>query len=303
MIQLKYITEKDVVENLKMEELMNILEDAFIEYGEGRAQSSARDRIFTGTSFLNTMPAYIEKYGIAGLKSYVASVNGIKFVVILYLLEDPENFFVLDAGRLGQMRTGALPGMVTRRLMKNRKEDTKFLLIGSGFQAETQLESMKVALKLDEASVYSRNLDHAEKFARDMSQKLSMKVNVEKSLSNIKNYNVINSVTNTKEPIITEGNAPENYHLNLIGSNLPNRREASVEVMRKTDLIIVEHMEQAMKESAEIQDLAGSNRLMELKEFMRESPENVKRTAFKSMGIGLEDIVAGYLVVKNMGLI
>ena len=82
---MKFITEKDVENNLRMKELMDILEDAFVEYGEGRADASPRDRLFTGSAFLNTMPAYIDKYGIAGLKTYVAGVNGTKFVVMFSL--------------------------------------------------------------------------------------------------------------------------------------------------------------------------------------------------------------------------
>ncbi len=91
--------------------------------------------------------------------------------------------------------------------------------------------------------------------------------------------------------------------MNLIGANLLNRREVSSDVMRSSDLVIVEHMGQAMLESAEIQDVNGSEKLMELKDFIREGPIQSRRSVFKTMGIGLEDIVAGYLVVKNMGLI
>ncbi len=300
---MKFITEKDVENNLRMKELMDILEDAFVEYGEGRADASPRDRLFTGSAFLNTMPAYIDKYGIAGLKTYVAGVNGAKFVVMFSLTEDPENFFVVEANRLGQMRTGALPGMVSRKLLKDHKSDVKFLLIGSGYQAETQLESMKIALDLDEAAVYSRTTAHAEEFAKKMREKISMDIRVENSRENFRNYNVINSVTNAKDPVITEKNAPEYYHMNLIGANLLNRREVSSDVMRSSDLVIVEHMGQAMLESAEIQDVNGSEKLMELKDFIREGPIQSRRSVFKTMGIGLEDIVAGYLVVKNMGLI
>ena len=300
---MKFITEKDVENNLRMKELMDILEDAFIEYGEGRAGASPRDRLFTGSAFLNTMPAYIDKYGIAGLKSYVAGVNGSKFVVMFYLTEDPENFFVLEANRLGQMRTGALPGMVSRRLLKDRKADSKFLLVGSGYQAETQLEAMKIALELKEAAVYSRSADHAEAFAEKMRKKLDMDIKVETNTANFKNYNVFNTVTNAKDPIITEKNAPEYFHMNLVGANLLNRREVSNEVMRNSDLVIVEHMGQAMLESAEFQDVNGSEKLIELKDFVREGSIPAKRSVFKTMGIGLEDIVAGYLVAKNMGLI
>ncbi len=300
---MKHITEEDVRNNLKMDELMDMLEDSFLEYSEGHAEASSRDRIFTGTGVLNSMPASIQKYGIAGMKAYYANPEGSQFVVLLFRENDPQNYFVIDAGHLGQMRTGALPGMVSRKIFKERMKSVDFLLIGSGYQAETQLEAMKIALNLDNAAVYSRNNEHAKKFKEKMEKKLSIDINVEESRSNISRYNVINSVTNTKEPIIDHTNVPDSYHMNLIGANLPNRREVSSDVMRLSDLVIVEHAEQAMKESVEIQDVIGQDKLVELKEFMREGEGNTERSIFKTMGIGLEDIVAGYLVIKNMELL
>lgn len=300
---MKYITEEDVTKNLKMSELMDILEDSFREYGYGHADSSPRDRIFTGSGFLNTMPAYIEKYGIAGLKTYMATASVSQFVVIIFPIENPKDYFVIDAGRLGQMRTGALPGMVSRKILKDKKSNVDFLLIGSGYQAETQLEAMVNSLNLESAHVYSRNIEHAKKFIEKMEKQLSIDIKIEESRNNISKYNVINTVTNTKDPIIDHKNVPEKYHMNLVGANLATRREISTEVMKKSDLVIVEHSEQAIKESSEIQDIVGQDKVVDLKEFMLEDTIQSERSIFKTMGIGLEDIVAGYLVLKNMDLI
>lgn len=296
---MKHITEEDVRANLKMGPLMDLLEDSFMEFGEGHAESSARDRIFTGSGVLNSMPASIQKYGIAGSKIYYANPENSKFVVIIFREKDPENYFVIDAGFLGQMRTAALPGMVSRKILKVRK-DIDFLLIGSGLQAETQLEAMAIALNLEKASIYSRNTEHAKKFIEKMQKKLSLDLKIEESRKNISKYNVINTVTNTKEPIIDHTNVPNTYHMNLVGANLPNRREVSGEVMRLSDLVVVEHAEQAVKESVEIQDVMGQDKLIELKAFIREGTPTTERSIFKTMGIGLEDIMAGYMVLKNM---
>jgi len=72
-------------------------------------------------------------------------------------------------------------------------------------------------------------------------------------------------------------------------------------VMNSADLIIVEHLDQAMKESAEIMSVKDKNKIVELKDFMNGKGGKGKRTIFKSMGIGLEDIVAARIVAKNMG--
>ncbi|MGP6207745.1 ornithine cyclodeaminase [Cuniculiplasma sp. SKW3] len=292
-----YITENEVKENLPMEELVNELEMALVDYGRGDAFSSARNRIYTGESFLNTMPAHWKRYGLSGLKTYIAGRNGVKFVVILFQEKDPDNFFVIEADRLGQMRTGALPAVVTKRI----RPEGNFLLIGSGFQAETQLEAMATTLKLEEAGVFSKNTGHATKFANYMSSKLGIKIMVLKNISNLKDFQIISTVTNSQIPFLRKDAMPEKFHLNLVGANLKNRAEATPEVMNMADLIVVEHMEQAMNESAEIESVNDKNRIVEVKDFMTGGKMKGERTIFKTMGIGLEDIVAGRIVAKNLG--
>ncbi len=292
-----FINEREVRENLSMEELSSDLEIAFRDCGKGDAIASSRDRIYTGSSFLNTMPAYWKRYGISGLKTYYAGKNGVKFVVIIFQDKNPEDFFVVEADRLGQMRTGALPGVVT----KNTGIKGDFLLIGSGYQAETQMEAMVKILGLEKAWVYSRNPSHARNFAEKMSSTLNTDIEVVENLQNLERFSIITTMTSSKDPVIREKIKGDEFHLNLVGANLMNRSEASPEVMNSADLIIVEHLEQAMKESAEIMSVNDKNKIVELKAFMNGKESKGKRTIFKSMGIGLEDIVAARIVAKNMG--
>lgn len=292
-----YITENEVKMNLPMDELVNDLEVAFTDYGNGNSFSSPRDRIYTGESFLNTMPAHWKRYGISGLKTYISGKRGVKFVVILFQEKNPEEFFVIEADKLGQMRTGALPAVVTKKL----NVPGEFLLIGSGFQAETQMEAMVNTLKLKRASVYSRNAEHANKFAQRMSQKLGIVIDPLRDISDLSQFKIISTVTNSKEPFLMKSAMPERYHLNLVGANLMNRSEATPEVMNSADLIIVEHREQAMNESAEIRSVKDANKIVELRDYMAKEIKTGQRTIFKSMGIGLEDIVAGRIVAKNLG--
>ncbi|MCL4346164.1 MAG: ornithine cyclodeaminase [Candidatus Thermoplasmatota archaeon] len=292
-----YITEQEVRENLQMDELVKDLEVAFTDYGRGDAQASPRDRIYTGESFLNTMPAYWKRYGLAGLKTYIAGRNGVKFVVIMFQEKDPDNFFVIEADRLGQMRTGALPAAVTKKVHGGGD----FLLIGSGFQAETQMEAMALTVKLERASVYSRNHDHASRFVDKMSALLGIEISVCGNLSEVRNFQIITAVTNSSSPFLRKDMMPEKYHLNLVGANLKNRSEAAPDLMNSADIIVVEHLEQALRESAEVESVTERNRIVELRDLMAGNRKIGGKTVFKSMGIGLEDIVAGRIVARNMG--
>ncbi len=295
-----HITEEEVRKNLHMGELISELETAFRDYGTGDAESSARNRIFTGTGFLNTMPAFWRRHDLSGLKAYLGSAAGARFVVLVFRESNMDDYFVLDADRLGQMRTGALPAMVTSKIPGLGK-DPSFLLLGAGYQAETQLMGMKEAMGLTEAHVYSRTREKAESFSKKMEKELGIKIHVVDNLKNLSDFRVISTITTSKEPLITLENLPEKVHLNLCGANLKFRAETSPEAISKMDLVILEHQEQSMLESAEVEHVIGTEKAVELKDFIQDPVFHGKRSAFKTMGIGLEDLVAAYIVLRNMG--
>ena len=304
--EMYYVTEKEVEENLPMREIIDELEKSFIEYGKGQAQSSPRERnILEGTVF-NTMPAISTRLGLAGMKTYIAGRNGAHFVVLLFDTSSDKLIAVLEANKLGQIRTGALPAMVTRHLVTGKGHT--FTLIGSGFQAETQLRGILEVIDVNEVRVHSRTFEHARKFPEKYSRETGVEIRAFEDVGNaLKNATVVSSMTDSNNAIFSRSHLGDAYHVNLAGGNLPMRQEAADDVLSESDLVVVEHLEQALMESGEIIHLSQMKeaaKMVELKDFMirKDDYKGSKRTVFKSMGIGLEDIAAGYIVLKNMGL-
>lgn len=300
---MKYITEEQVLENLKMEEVIDAVRDAFTEYAEGRASFSPRDRLRSKGILLNTMPAVLDKSHIAGLKSYIAGRNGAKFVVIVFDTEKFELKGVVEANRLGQMRTGAVPAIVTSMLTDRKEID--FALLGTGYQAETQLEAMAALFKLRSVRVFSRNPDHVREFASRFSEKFSLDIQgVHSAEECVRNAEVISTITDSSEPLFGPGPLGENFHINLAGGNLPARKEVGNDVLDKAELVVVEDMRQALNESGEIIDFyeQGAGRIIELSDLMREPAKysGFKRTVFKSMGVGLEDIATADILLNRL---
>lgn len=301
-----YISEDEVNRNLRMDEVVDALEEAFVHYGNGNAMASERDRIILDGTIYNTMPAIDTKLGIAGMKAYIAGKTGARFVVLMFNRNDNELLAVIEADRLGQIRTGALPAMASRILVKGRNHS--LAIIGSGFQAETQLHGMLTQFDLDIVKVYSRNFTHARKFAEEMSKKFGIEIKAEETANAaLKDSTLINSITNSNEAIFSRKDLGDEYHVNLCGGNLPMRQEAADNVLSMSDLVVTEHLDQSLKESGEIihfvKDHGGKP--VELKDVVinREKYQGKNRTVFKSMGIGLEDIATGYLLLKNMKLL
>lgn len=305
---MKYIGEKDVEENLGMKETIDILEEAFESLAEGSSFSRPRERIqFEGTVF-NTMPGVFNKYHMAGLKTYIANRKGSHFVVLVFDTRNSDLIAVIEANKLGQIRTGALPAMVTRRMVPNGSHG--LCIVGSGYQAETQLEGMLNAFDLDSITVYSRTFGNAEKFARRMSDKFKVDIKAHEQITSaLRDATIVNSITDSNDPIFSRKDLGDEYHVNLCGGNLPMRREAAEDVMLDSDMIVVEDVEQALRESGEIIGLAERHpekkmvQLVDLMKMDRSKYSSLRKTVFKSMGIGLEDVAAAYALFRNMKIL
>ncbi|MEM0158229.1 MAG: ornithine cyclodeaminase [Thermoplasmataceae archaeon] len=301
-----YITEQEVEQNLTMDDAINILKEAFTDFGKGKAMASPRDRIIMDGVVYNTMPAVWVSKHIAGMKTYIAGKEGAHFVVLVFDTISNDLIAVIEANRLGQVRTGALPAMVSQMVLKERSQ--RVSILGSGFQAETQLQGILEVFDPEWVRVYSRNYNHAVSFAKRMTEKFGREVIPSKSVAEaLGDATLITSITDSRDPIFSAKDLGEHYHINLCGANLPMRREASDDVLYTSDIVIVEHLDQAMRESAEImglKQLHPRKEIVELKDFILQQKQGeYGKSVFKSMGIGLEDIAAAYALLKRMSII
>ena len=70
----------------------------------------------------------------------------------------------MEANHLGQIRTGAASGYATD-LLANPEAET-LGVIGSGFQARTQVEAIRAVRPIKTVRVWSRSEEKRRKFAR-----------------------------------------------------------------------------------------------------------------------------------------
>jgi ornithine cyclodeaminase/alanine dehydrogenase-like protein (mu-crystallin family) len=90
------------------------------------------------------MAAVDRELGLAGAKLYAATSNGATFVLCLFDAESSELVAVIEADRLGQLRTGAASGVAARHLAKSGARTLG--VIGCGHQAETQVACIRAAV-------------------------------------------------------------------------------------------------------------------------------------------------------------
>jgi alanine dehydrogenase len=299
-----FITEREVSVNFDMKTAIDAMNDCFAEYFKGSAGADSRQRTFSDGSVLSTMPAFMNKYRITGLKTYIGTKDNARFVVLLFDTITTELLAVIEANRLGQVRTGAVTALATSIL---HGKISTFTLVGSGFQAETQLEGIMSISNPEEVRVYGRTKEHGRDFAGRMTERFGRKIVYFQDLRKaLDGADVISCITSAHQPIIEDLSFLHSYHLNLGGSNVLSRREVSEQVVDGAQLVVVEHLEQALKESSEISDFVGKGgKAVELKEVVgsKDKFKGFKKTIFKSMGIGLEDIASAYYLLKKMDLL
>src|ERR1700733_12122131 len=170
-----YISEEEVLTLLPMSKAVELVEGAFHHLADGTAVNHPRRRIILPTgAVLHYMAAGMPDY--FGLKAYsVHAKTGAHFEVLLYRSTDGMPLATLEANHLGQIRTGAASGVATKYLA--REDASVAAIIGSGFQAETQLEAVANARKLREVRVWSRKRERREEFAKRCAEKFKLNVN------------------------------------------------------------------------------------------------------------------------------
>jgi ornithine cyclodeaminase/alanine dehydrogenase-like protein (mu-crystallin family) len=302
-----YLREEDVERLLAMGDLIPAVEEAFRLLAEGKAVNRPRDRVILGKEVLHVMSAGIPELGVMGLKSYATTPQGTRFVVLLYSTRGGELLAVIEADRLGQLRTGAASAVATKYM--SRPESGSIGIIGTGKQARTQLAGVCAVRPIALVKAYSRNPDRCAAFAEEMIQALGVQVEPVGSAEEAgEGVDIIITATTASQPVLQGGWLRPGVHINAIGSNWAHKQEVDVETVSRSNIVVVDSREQARIESGDLIAAVQAGKLnwedvVELADVVagrvpgRRSPEEI--TLFESQGIALEDVAAARMVYER----
>jgi len=294
-----HLTEENVLATLSMPKAIELVEQAFRQLADGTAINHPRRRIVLPTgSVLHYMAGATPDY--FGTKVYSTSPkSGAHFEVLLFRASDGVPVANLEANHLGQIRTGAASGVATKFLA--RKDAKIAAVIGSGFQAETQLEAISKVRSFSEVRVWSRKSDRRAEFARRCASRFGLNVRAtETARECVEGADVVVTMTSSREPVLESSWIAPGTHINAAGANWADRRELPPDlILNRGALVTVDAADVAQLEAGPEYSSA-----IELKEIVKDaaSGRNPGRTSadqitiFKSQGLGVEDIaVAGYI--------
>jgi alanine dehydrogenase len=301
-----FLDEPQVTELLSMAMALAAVEDALKQQALGTATNNPRSRVRLPTGQLHMMGAALPTRGVFGYKAYAAVKGKVRFHVMLYSTASGELLAVLQADRLGQMRTGAASGVATKHMA--RADARTVGIFGTGWQARSQLEAVCAVRSIQAIKAFGRDAARCQTFCTAMSQQLGVPVEPAASPEAVvKGMDVVITATSARDPLFDGDWLEPGTHVNAIGSNALVRREIDDTVVRRSALIIVDSKEQARLECGDV--LGALERGIIHWEQIRELGDVVAGllpgrrqasdiTLFESHGLAIWDLAAGIAVYE-----
>ena len=289
------LSESQTESLLVMEEVVAAVEEAFRREAEGLAVNSVRTRSRSPMGVLNVMHAALPYLGRAGVKSYLSSPRGTRFVFTLFDLDDSSPLLVMGADTLGRFRTGAASGVATKFLY--RGSSAALAVFGSGNQAMTQVRAIAAVVSLTKVKVWSPDRAHREAFARRLSAAGFTAFASDTPVLAADGAEIGTTITAAKVPFLNAKTVAGLKHLNVCGGNDPDRSEITSDAVGSFLTVVVDDLAQAKVEYGDLIKAANAGKFewdaaTELKDVVAGKVKPLEKTLFKSGGAALEDVAA-----------
>jgi ornithine cyclodeaminase/alanine dehydrogenase len=186
MSQILYLSQEEVVSvGLSMAVIIEAVERAFIEKGEGRIEMPPKPGIHPGEgdNFIHAMPAYIPALKSAGVKWVSGFPENFKrdlpYITGLLIFNDVETgvpLAVMDCIWITGMRTAAATAVGAKYLA--RPESSTVGVLGCGVQGRTNVEALNVLFPLEKVFAYDVDESAVKAYAQEISDRFKLEVEI-----------------------------------------------------------------------------------------------------------------------------
>jgi len=287
------LREADVEQLADMATVMDAVEAAMRDLGEGNAQNQPRRRVFPPGGVLNVMFASWPAGGVSGLKTYTVAAGSARFLVVLYDLEGVP-LTVIEADHMGAFRTGAATGVAARRLAPPGRKTVA--VIGTGSQARTQALALKTGLEIAELRVFGRDPERRARFASAVGA-----TPCESAEDAVRGAEVVVTMTTSGSPVLAAEWLEPGALVVAAGSNYPTRAELPRDLVMSARAVIVDQLETARLESGDLltagYDLDSAIELGAVLAGKATVPRGRAPLLFESHGLALWDLAAATTVL------
>ena len=312
----RIFTKKEVERVLTPPVANEMVEKAFLAYGNGQVEMPAKSYLNFKQGDLRAMPAYLfgDGFHIAGIKSVNVHPDNGRFdlptVMAVVILTDPDTGFpmaILDGTYLTNMRTGAAGAIASKLLSRENSQIGGF--VGFGSQARTLLSCTMEVRKMKTIKVWERHPEDrsARQFCHWAETSHQLETIISPDIDEVTtNVDILFTSTPSRTPIVHK--VSPGTHINAIGADAEGKQEISPEIVKQAKVVIDDWTQAA--HSGEI-NVPIRNKVFsrdhvhaELGEIAvkkkpgRTSVEEI--TLFDSTGLAIQDITCAYRVYTEL---
>jgi alanine dehydrogenase len=296
-----YLTESNIASLLTPGDALAAVEECFRRLAAGEVENRPRERLRLEDGVFAVMPAVDRELMLAGVKAYAWLPGGTPFVVVLFDTESAELAGVIEADKLGQLRTGAASGVAAKYLA--RAGASTLGVLGCGWQARSQVACIREAVPgIERVIAYCRTPERLEKFCKETGAEPG------DSHRDPAGCDVVVTVTTSKDPVLRGEWLRPGALVCAVGANEPRARELDNVVLERAAFVCCDSREQARLESGDLIEPVEAGVLdwlevHELQEVVagelegRQSDEDI--VLFKSNGIAAWDVAIGSVALEK----
>ncbi len=296
-----YLTEQDVAGLLTPAAAVEAIEACFGRLAAGSVENRPRYRLGLEEGALAVMAAADLELGYAGAKVYAGFRGGARFVVLLFRTDSPELVAVLEADKLGQLRTGAASGVAAKYLAAEGAASLG--VIGCGWQAESQVACIRAALpRLERVVAYCRTEERLRAFCEEHGAEPG------EGHQDPAACDIVVTATTSRDPVLRGEWVRAGALVCAVGANDGRRRELDNVVLERSAFVCCDSVDDAKLESADLIEPVESGVLdwlevHELQEVVagvvtgRQSAGDI--VVFKSNGLAAWDVAVAATAVER----
>jgi alanine dehydrogenase len=301
----QFLNEDDVRARLRMPDLIEAMQRALIEFSAGRVEQPVRTVLRFGAeqAAFGLMPSYIRSLPALGAKLVTVcpdnAKRGLDTHQAIIVMLDPETGVaqaILDGRYITEVRTAAVSAVSARQLARN---DARVLgILGSGVQARSHCEALRLVRDFRELRAWSPNVDRLRQFAAATGAHA-----MHNAEAVVRGADVVVAATAAPKPVIQSEWVSDGTHIIAVGSCVPTQRELDPTLVERARLV-VDSRAAALKEAGDVVMGIAEGRWTaahieaELGELpVRQNDREI--TIFKSLGLAVEDLFAAHLVLTH----
>ena len=305
------LNQKEVEQLLDMKGCIEVMAEALASLARGEVHVPLRFLVKPEgePSLIGLMPAH--RGGSAPLYSLKTvcvfpdnpkrGLDAHQGTVTLFDGETGEARALMNASAITAIRTAAVSAVATRLLA--REDSKKLGILGSGVQARSHLEALRLVRDFDQVRIYSPTAEHAESLAAEAGAEA-----VGSAAEAVRGADVVVTATSSPNPVLQRDWLKEGAHVNVVGGRPPQMRELDIATVADS-AFYTDRRESAENEAFDYRDALeagaiGPNHIRgEIGEVLigatpgRQSPDEL--TVFRSLGLAVEDLAAAEYVVSK----